>query len=253
MSLPGDALRLSLGTLTLLPVPPPRRVDRRTAAAAMGLAPFAALPVAALGAAVAWALAAADAPPMLTAALALAALALGSGALHLDGLADTADGLAVPGDRARSLEVMRRGDVGPAGAAALVLVLLVQVSALAGLAARELALSTAITFCLAVVASRAVLALACARGVPAARPEGLGRGVAGSVHPMISALVVVLVAAVAGSLDGWRGAGGVLAAVAAVGLLLLVAGRRLGGVTGDVMGACVEVALAAYLVTQVVG
>ena len=132
----GDGLRLATGTLTVLPVPPPRTVGsparrarddtgtaRRTPAR-RGRPRWSA-----------WAGDAVEAPPLLTAALAVAVLALGSGFLHLDGLADTADGLAVQGDRGRRLEVMRRGDVGPVGVVVLVLVLLVQVSALAGLSA----------------------------------------------------------------------------------------------------------------------
>ena len=62
-------------------------------------------------------------PYAVAAVLALVAAALLSRALHLDGLADLADGLTSGHDRERSLEVMRRGDTGPAGAAALVLVL----------------------------------------------------------------------------------------------------------------------------------
>ena len=63
-------------------------------------------------------------------------LAAGSRGLHLDGLADTADGLAASYDRAHSLEVMRRGNTGPIGAATLVLVLLLQVAATASLLGR---------------------------------------------------------------------------------------------------------------------
>jgi adenosylcobinamide-GDP ribazoletransferase len=242
----GDGVRLAAGTLTVLPVPPPRAVGPRVAGTAMVLAPLVVLPIAAAAALVVWAGEVGDAPPLLTASLAVAVLAIGSGVLHLDGLADTADGLAVQGDRTRRLEVMRRGDVGPAGVVALVLVLLVQVSALA-------AVPEASTLCLAVVASRATLAVACARGVPAARVDGLGSGVAGSVPPAVAVLVVALVAAVAGLVDGWRGVAGVSAALFAAAGVLLVARRRLGGVTGDVLGACVELALAAYLVSQVVG
>jgi adenosylcobinamide-GDP ribazoletransferase len=241
----GDGVRLAVGTLTVLPVPPPRVVGPRVAGTAMMLAPLVVLPIAAAAALVAWAGEAAQAAPLLTASLAIAVLAIGSGVLHLDGLADTADGLAVQGDRARRLEVMRRGDVGPAGVVALLLVLLVQVSALA-------AVPAAGTLCLGVVASRAMLVVACARGVPAARVDGLGSGVAGSVPPALAALVVAVVAAVAGFVDGWRGVAGVSAALVAAAGVLLVARRRLGGVTGDVLGACVELALAAYLVSQVV-
>ena len=138
----GDGLRLATGTLTVLPVPPPRTVCSPVAGLAMALAPLVVLPLGAAAALVAWAGDAVAAPPLLTAALAVAVLALGSGFLHLDGLADTADGLAVKGDRGRRLEVMRRGDVGRVGVVTLVLVLLVQVSTLAGLlAAKGAALS----------------------------------------------------------------------------------------------------------------
>src|SRR5205085_6995031 len=108
--------------------------------------------------------------------------ALASRGLHLDGLADTADGLASSYDRERALAVMRRGDVGPAGAATLGLVLLVQVAALADLVSPG-GWSAAVVPAVAVVLSRCVLALVCARGVPAARPEGLGATVASSVRP----------------------------------------------------------------------
>jgi adenosylcobinamide-GDP ribazoletransferase len=239
-----DALRLAAGTLTVLPVPPPRALGFRVAGLAMALAPVVVLPLGVAAGLVLWAGDAAEAPPLLAAALAVAVLAIGSGVLHLDGLSDTADGLAVQGDRARRLEVMRRGDVGPAGVVALLLVVLVQVSALSGL--------SAVTLCLAVVASRATLSLACVRGVPAARADGLGSAVAGAVHPIACVVVVGLVGVLAGLADGWRGIVGVAVAFAVSALVLLVCLRRLGGVTGDVLGACVELALAGYLVSQVV-
>jgi adenosylcobinamide-GDP ribazoletransferase len=248
----GDGLRLAVGTLTVLPVPPPRGLGPRVTAAAMAFAPLVVLPIAAAAAGVVWAGEAGEAPPLLTATLAVAVLALGSGGLHLDGLADTADGLAVQGDRARRLEVMRRGDVGPAGAVTLLLVLLVQVSALSGLLTDRDAGAAAATVCLAVVASRATLALACARGVHPARPDGLGSTVAGTVPPALAVLVLAAVALAAGLVDQWRGVAGVAVAVVAAVAVLVVARRRIGGVTGDVLGACVEVALAGYLVSQVV-
>ena len=244
MSLPADAARLALGTLTVLPVPPPRTVDRRVAGLAMALAPLAVLPLAAAVGLAVWVGDALVVPPLLTGLLAVVVLALGSGGLHLDGLADTADGLAVPGDAERRLAVMRTGDVGPVGAASLLLVLMVQAVAVAGVLDRYGAPAAAATAGLAVVVSRGCLPLACARGIPAARGDGLGSAVAGSVPvPVVVAVVGAL--GVAGLLlDGSRGVAGVLVAVAVVALLLWRAVRTLGGVTGDVLGAVVEVALA---------
>ncbi len=101
-----------------------------------------------------------------------------SRAMHLDGLADTADGLAAGYDRERALEVMRRGDTGPAGAAALVLTLLVQVACLAALLTSAVGATLA---GVALLASRLAPALCARLGVPAARRGGpRGQAVAGS-------------------------------------------------------------------------
>ena len=128
-----DGLRLAVGTLTAIPVPPPRRVDRRVAGQAMTLAPLVVLPLA-LAVLVLHGLGArAGAPPPVLAVVALAVLVLGTRAMHLDGLADTADGLSAGYDRERALEVMRRGDIGPSGVAAVTLVLLLDAAALASL------------------------------------------------------------------------------------------------------------------------
>jgi adenosylcobinamide-GDP ribazoletransferase len=252
VSLPADAARLAVGTLTVFPVSPPRGVDRRVAGLAMLLAPVAVLPLAVAAGLVAAVGDVALGPPLVTGVLVVAVLALGSGGLHLDGLADTADGLAVPGDVARRLAVMRAGDVGPVGAATLVLVLVTQAAAVAGVVDRLGALEAAVTVGLAVLVSRGCLALACARGVPPARGDGLGSAVAGSVP--VAGAVVVLVVLAAGSwlLTDLRGVVGVVVAGVVTGVVLLRAVRRLGGVTGDVLGAVVELALAAYLLVQVV-
>jgi adenosylcobinamide-GDP ribazoletransferase len=253
VSVPADAVRLALGTLTVLPVRPPRTVDRRVAGLAMALAPLAVLPLAAVAGLAVWAGANLGAPPLLTGLLAVGVLALGSGGLHLDGLADTADGMAVPGDAARRLAVMRTGDVGPAGAASLLLVLMVQAVAVAGLLDRYGAGAAAVTAGLAVVVSRGCLLPACARGVPAARGDGLGSAVAGAVPVPAAVGVVGGLAVGAFLLDGGHGVAGVAVSLSLTALVLLRAVRRLGGVTGDVLGAVVEVALAGYLVAQVVG
>ncbi|MFP5336801.1 MAG: adenosylcobinamide-GDP ribazoletransferase [Actinomycetes bacterium] len=240
-----DGLRLAVGTLTVLPVHAPGRVDARVAGTAMVLAVVPGALLGALAAAVVAASGALGGDPLVSAVAAVGAVALATRGLHLDGLADTADGLAAAYDRSRALAVMRRGDTGPAGVVVLVLVLLAQVVALAAAVAEQGTARGAATACVAVLGSRAVLAGACARGVPAARPEGLGSTVAGTVPRTAAvavAAVVVAVAAVAGLpvavLAGWVAAAVVVARCV----------RRLGGVTGDVLGAAVETALTATLV-----
>lgn len=251
MSALADAGRLAVGTLTVLPVRAPHRVDRRVGGLAMALAPVAVLPLAAGVALTVWLGDLVRAPDLLVAVAVVSVLALGSGGLHLDGLADTADGLAVPGDRDRRLQVMRSGDVGPVGAATLLLVVLVQVAAVAEVVGRGDVAGAAVTTALAVVVSRVAVTLACTRGVPAARGDGLGSAVAGSVARPVAGLAVAAATAVAWAWDGVHGVVGVAFAGAALAVVLLRARRRLGGVTGDVLGACVEVALAGYLVAQV--
>ncbi|MDQ7807243.1 adenosylcobinamide-GDP ribazoletransferase [Amycolatopsis sp. A133] len=233
---------MAVGTLTTVPVPAPRVIDRPVAGRAMVLAPLAAVPLAAAAGGIVWAGSAAGLPGLATAALALGAVALGSRGLHLDGLADTADGLGASYDRAKALDVMRRGDSGPTGVATLVLVLLVQVGAL----------STAgpVTAAAAVLLGRCTLSMACARGVPPARPEGLGATVAGSVPRAAAIAVGVAAAGLAVLLPGlpwWRGPLAVALAYAVAGALLWRCTKRLGGVTGDVLGAGVEAAVAAAL------
>ena len=117
-----NAWLLAVGTLTAIPTAAPRAVDRRIAGLAMILAPLAVLP---LGLAVG-VIALIGMPAMIKGILAVGVLAVGTRAFHLDGLADTVDGLAASHDRERSLAVMKTGDVGPAGAVALILVIGVQ-------------------------------------------------------------------------------------------------------------------------------
>ena len=244
-----DGLLLAVGTLTAVRVPAPSRVDRPVARWAMTLAPLAVLPLGVLAGAVGalslwW-------PAGVAAALAVSAIALTTRGLHLDGLADTADGLAASYDRDRALTIMRKGDTGPAGMAAVVLVLAVQISSIAAVLAIP---GGWFLLGVAVCVSRLALWAACSSWLPSARPQGLGATVAGTLPSAFAVVGPVLGAAAltgAAVLTGrpwWIGplAGG-LAAIA-VGAMLLRCRRRLGGITGDVLGAAIEVALAALLV-----
>lgn len=254
----GDALRLAVGTLTRVPVPPPRRLDAGVAGGAMLLAPLVGLVLATvIGGAVQVldSLVTTPVRSLLLAALAVSALAYATRALHLDGLADTADALGSGRPPADALAIARRSDIGPFGVVTLVLVLLVQVVAYAGLVADGMALGGLV---LALVTGRLALVLACTAGVPAARPDGLGATVAGSVPAWASALTVVtwLLLGVGGALlvapDHVIGAAAaMLVALACGAVVVRVAVRRLGGITGDVLGATVEITTTAALVILV--
>lgn len=263
-----DAARLAVGTLTVLPTRPPRSVDGEVGARAMMLAPVIGGLLALAGGLLLWVLGwgpwgspLSGTPAPLAAALTIGLLALLTRAMHLDGLADTADGLGSGRPPAEALEVMRRGDVGPFGVVALVLVLIVQVVSLATLAERGLGVG-GLSF--ALVVSRFSLPLACRRGVPAARHDGLGQVVAGTVGPGrlvlsggLALLTLAVLALASPGLGAWsvsalaRAVVASLVALGAAVLLLQRALRRLGGVTGDVLGAAVEVTFTAALVVLV--
>ncbi|CAM4228448.1 adenosylcobinamide-GDP ribazoletransferase [Palleronia rufa] len=159
-------------------------------------------------------------------ALAVLAAVLVTGGLHHDGLADTADGLWSGRDRARMLEIMRNSTVGSWGVLALVLAVALPTLAMAraapGLAA----------FLLIGVASRAAM-LAVLQALPPVRPDGLGRSAAGrgGLWPGLAVTAMLAV---------WTGAAAfaALAAMALTALFLArVARARIGGQTGDVLGA----------------
>jgi adenosylcobinamide-GDP ribazoletransferase len=263
-----NGLRLSLTLLTVFPLPgsaPARAVpDRAAAAAAMAWAPGVGLLLGVIAAAV---LLVVDHPlgagPLTAAALALASLALLTRGLHLDGLADLADGLGSGQPAPVALDIMRRSDIGPFGTITLILALLIQFAALghAESAGPDRGPAALIA---AVITGRLALTWACRRGVPAARPEGLGALVAGTVRPATAAVVTLaaVAAAVAAVLIsvrvtseplGWTLPLAVAAGLAAAFAVERHAVRRLGGITGDVLGALAEVAATATLVVAAMG
>lgn len=255
MAEPGGAVagaRLALTTLTVLPVRGPAQLDRPTAGWAMALAPLVGV---LLAAPLAGVLAAGDrltaGPPLLACALVVALLALLTRGLHLDGLADLVDGLGSYGPPERARAVMKAPDVGGLGAAALVLVPLVQVAALVACTAAG---RGPLALAVAVVTGRVAVTAACTAGVPAATDTGLGALVAGTVPRGVAAALALLTAAAGAGLAAATGEP-VLLPVLAVALALLAAAvlrrhavRRVGGITGDVLGALVETATAVALV-----
>lgn len=266
----GEGLWLAVGTFTRSPSGQVT-ITPGTARTALLLAPLAVVPLA-LQVVLVGLTVELGVPPLVAAGLALAVLAHGSRGMHLDGLADTVDGLGAGWDRERALEVMRRGDVGPMGAIALVLVLLVQAGAVAHLL--DTGWRGAVVVGATVVASRAAAAAVCVRGQQASPGSSLGVAFVGSVPLgaslllalVVSALVVVsglpaalLPAHLGGSTAGWLTVRTLVVTAVAVPLAIRSAvavrdraSRAFGGVGGDVIGAGIEVALTVALVVLTV-
>ncbi|MFF7213534.1 adenosylcobinamide-GDP ribazoletransferase [Streptomyces sp. NPDC008238] len=254
----AEGLRFAFGTLTVLRVRV-GRWDRPAARAGMLWAPLAGLVVGLCAAAAGGLLLLLGAGPLLAAVAGVAVPAALTRGLHLDGLADTADGLGSGKPAEDALRIMRQSDIGPFGVLTLVLVLLAQVAALAGLYGQSWTRG-AVAAALAGLTSRAVMTLACREGVPAARAGGLGAAVSGVVPARAAwllAAVTVAVCAAAGAAhgvpDAVRCAAAAAAATAAAELLLRRCRRRLGGVTGDVLGALCETAATTVLLVLTLG
>jgi len=240
-------LRLAATLLTAVPLPGSAAArsapDRRTAAAAMYWAPVVGLMLGAVAAGVLLACRAGHSGPLLAAVLAIGVLAALTRGLHLDGLADLADGLGSGQPADRALQIMKQSDIGPFGVLTIVLTVLIQVSALA----RAEAIGRGpVAAAAAVVTARIAIMLACRRGVPSARPDGLGALVAGTVRVLPAAVLALAGLAAAGAF-GWIYPAAMAIALLVSLALTALATRRLGGITGDVLGAVAEVTAAACL------
>jgi len=245
-------LRLALTTLTVARLRGPEHLDRPTAGWAMRVAPLVGL---GLGLVLAAVLTVVDelttGPALLACTLTLAVHALLTRGLHLDGLADVADGLGSYSSPERARQIMKQPDVGALGLAAVVLVLAVQAAALLACVAAGRGVTAILV---AVVTARVAVTAACTVGVPAASRDGLGAMVAGTVPRRVAPLwagAVVLAGGLLADADRapvWLPAVAVLLGLGAAWLLLRHTVRRFGGMTGDVLGALVETTTAVVLV-----
>ena len=257
---------LAVGTLSLLPARMPSRVDRVAGGRAMVLAPLVGLVLGGISAGVV-ALVQLLRPdaPLLAAVLGVLVVVVLSGALHLDGLADFADALGSRRDRETMLRIMKQSDIGPFGVVSIAFVLLLDVAALTACIQSGFGWQAIL---IAVTASRLTLPWTCRTTVPSARPDGLGATVAATVRPLAAILTTIAVLAAAliltwltappgafdeaPSFDGQLLAGAAAAVLLAVAVSLLVTRRArttLGGTTGDVLGATIELALPTTLLT----
>jgi len=226
------SLRAAVSFLTVLPV----ANEDGSPGARLGRAYFPAIgALVGLGAGVAFTVVGAAMTPLLGAATAVAVLCVLTGAIHIDGLADSADGLLGRGAVAHRLEVMRDPRLGSYGVTAIVAVLLLDVAALSSMSGLRGLVALVIAGALSRLATLGVIVF-----VPYVRASGLGVTAWDSRHRALDLGVGAASAAVACALD-WKRALIALPFVALAALLLVVlARRRIGGATGDVCGATAE-------------
>ncbi len=184
-------------------------------------------------------------PPLLAALITLAALVLATGALHEDGLGDTADGFGGGSAKAAKLAIMRDSRIGTYGVIAVAFSLMARVAALATIAEPGLVFAALVA---TGAASRATMPLIMVF-LPLARSDGLGAdaGRPSRRDTMIGGVLALVIALLA--LDG----AAVVVALVAGGLAALavaaLARRQIGGYTGDVLGAAQQISEVAMLFT----
>jgi adenosylcobinamide-GDP ribazoletransferase len=244
----GD-LKIALAFATRFPLPHSAPIAGADVARASWALPVIGVLVGALGALAYWVAFCFDLPPLVGAALAVAATLAATGCLHEDGLADTFDGFGGGSSRERKLEIMRDSRIGTYGACALVLALVLRVGALASLAGPG---PVALALIAAHAGARATLPLFL-YWVPPARPDGLS---AAAGRPSRSSVVVAGLLGLVVLLCSIGTARSIVALV----LLLVVLGamrrlclRQIGGQTGDTAGALEQIGEVAIMLTAAAG
>jgi adenosylcobinamide-GDP ribazoletransferase len=233
----ADELKAAIFFLTRLRYGPAEPVGGAAIAQAAWAFPIAGIIVAAIGALVYWLAHRVGLPPLPCAALSVAATMLVTGALHEDGLADTVDGFGGGHSREQKLDIMRDSHTGAYGVCALVLAIILRVSALASLATPALVVPALFA---AHGAARAVLPVFMLL-VPPARSNGLS-ATAGQPPPESAGVAAVLGIVILGLCLGFVLGLAALVAVAVVAALLAwLSLTQIDGQTGDVLGAVEQV------------
>lgn len=182
--------------------------------------------------------------PLLAAVLSLATWITLTGGLHLDGLADSCDGLLNASNKERRLEIMKDPRLGTFGGIGLILIIIFKLACLYSLP------TSSHWFALPLAAGLSRWLLLWAGKQPLARPSGLGVDFASGLNKntfILGAMAILFLSVLAGYATGWRS----LAAVALVHLMawliFKIARSRLGGMTGDIFGFIVELSEAATM------
>jgi adenosylcobinamide-GDP ribazoletransferase len=163
-----------------------------------------------------------------------------SGGLHLDGLADTADGFFSARTKERILEIMKDSNIGTMGAIALIIILLLKISCLASLDKQVLPA----VFLMPLAGRTAILLLMAL--LPYARPEGLGSLFAVYFYTgrgkLIALAGLIMCLFCAGVLAGTQGVIAILSMSLLIFFFAIFCQRKIGGATGDTLGAACELA-----------
>ncbi|MGH8983147.1 MAG: adenosylcobinamide-GDP ribazoletransferase [Acidimicrobiia bacterium] len=180
-------------------------------------------------------------PPLVAAALVVGADLAITGMLHVDGLADAADGLLCHAETSERLRIMRTADVGAFGVSVVGAVMVLEVAALASQ-------PVSVVLLVALWCAARTTTVAAAAFMRYVREEGMATLMLS--RPALAWPLVALlpVGVIAGFAEGVRGVAAVAAVVVAGAAVLALAQRRIGGFTGDVLGAAIVAGQAVGLV-----
>jgi adenosylcobinamide-GDP ribazoletransferase len=237
------SLLAAIGFLTRLPVPASVYGDARAKAGSLAWYPAVGLLLGAL--LLMFALLLRDTSPLLASGLVVLLWVVLTGALHLDGLADSADAwIGGMGDREKTLAIMKDPRCGPAGVVALVLALLLKFAALASVDAMPW-----VSLLLAPMLARASLTTLFLT-TPYVRTGGIGAGLTDA--PRSACVLALAVSAALCLFCGWSGVLALVVAILVFAFWRHACLNRLGGFTGDAAGALAEMTEVAVLVALAV-
>lgn len=244
---------------TIMPAPMLTDVDRKLGIKAIRAVPWIGLVLGVMAGLVAWLITLAGAGQPLAIAAGLAVLAAATGFFHLDGLADTADGLGSRKPADQALQIMHQSDIGPMGVCSIILVLALEIAAASS---PHLAGSRGV-WALATMpmVARLSTVMATRHGVPCAPTSNLGKLYAGGTTTLTLVVNTIAVGAVAVA-SGWLLYGTRTGIVSLVAFMIASIGaylwqrhlvRRLGGLTGDTYGSLIELTGLVYFLVLALG
>ena len=225
----------ALRFLTILPIPASWAGDEHQLARSVKFFPLVGLLIGAIAAVIGWLVTQLFAMPV-AAVLIVIALIIVTGGLHLDGLADTADGFLSVSTRQRTLEIMKDSSTGAMGVIAIVCVVLLKVTAVASVASSQMIA----TVFLMPVAGRCAMAFVMSI-LPYARTEGGLGSVFARQRSILNAIwAVIAVVIISRLVLGWAGFAAAGAALLVTILFSAYCYRKIAGYTGDTLGAVNE-------------